>query len=183
MTVYRDGQVTQVGTPGSHILGGTSHSSDTLANLNSKISDLNTKPDLFGEAYISSSSATTTSQTPTFTKVAGTYTSGDLNGFTHSAGVLTYTGSVTRKFKVLASLTSDVNQADVFEFQIYKNSTGVVKSEQHRQISVNDVGAFSLCASIELATNDTVEVRVARQSGVAANLIADHLHIIIEALN
>jgi hypothetical protein len=183
MAVYRDGQVTQSGTPGNHALGGASHTSSTLAELNSKISDLNTKPDLYGEMYISSSSGTTTAQTPTFTKIAGTYTSGSLNGFTHATGVLTYTGSVTRKFKVIASVTSDTNQSDVFEFQIYKNTSAAAGSEQHRQIGVNDVGAVSLCAIVELATNDTVEIRVARQGGVAASLTAEHMNVVIEAID
>jgi len=183
MAVYRDGQVTQSGTPGNHALGGANHTSSTLAEVNAKISDLNAKPDLYGEMYISSSSGTVTDQTPTFTKIAGTYTSGSLNGFTHASGVLTYTGSVTRKFKVVASLTCDTNQADVFEFLIYKNTAGITQSEQHRQVSVGDLGSISLISFVELATNDTIEVKVARQGGTAATLTAEYMGVTIEAIN
>lgn len=133
----------------------------------------------YGEMYISSTSLTTVVATPTFTKIAGTYTAGELENFTHSAGTLTYTGTDTKKFHVDVSMSGDSNATDVFHFRVAKNGTSVAKTEIDRRISgAQDVGAMALHGIIELSTNDTVEVQVANDGG-SADITAERLIFVI----
>jgi hypothetical protein len=127
--------------------------------------------------------STATQQTPTFTKVNGTYENGILQGFTQALGVATYTGSVTKVFRVDAKMSVDASLADEYEFDIAKNGTQLGESSgQHRRIANNDIGMISLGTHVELANGETIEIQCARQGGVAANLIFEHLIVMIEEI-
>lgn len=132
----------------------------------------------YGEAYVSTPAATTTSQTPTFTKIAGTYTAGELSGFTHSAGTLTYTGTNTKKFRVTAVISGDADGTDDYQFRLAKNGTDLAKTQIVRSIAgSNDIGVVAIQGIIELATNDTLQVEVARVGATARDVTADNLNL------
>jgi hypothetical protein len=153
----------------THDLGGSTHTVDTIANLNSKVSDATLFGSAYGSTYVSSTTTTTVSQTPTFTKIAGTYTAGDLNGFTHLDGVLTYTGSLAKKFIVTASISATTTDDDVYYFRIAKDGTSIEASQMTRSVVSSGIGAIALSLVVELATNATIEVQTAR-AGVTGNL-------------
>lgn len=165
-----DSRLSDARTPTAHDLAGAEHNADTLADLNGKVSDATLFGAAHGSCYISTADTTTVSQTPTFTKIAGTYTAGELNGFTHSAGVLTYTGSLTKKFLVVASVSADATATDDYLFRVAKDGTSIAASQITRSISgANDIGAITLCWVVELATNATIQVQVSRD-GASGNL-------------
>jgi hypothetical protein len=164
-----DSRLSDARTPTAHDLGGAEHTADTLADVNTKVSDATLFGAAYGACYVSSTATTTTSQTPTYTKIAGTYTAGELSGFTHSAGVLTYTGSLTKKFLVAVSIAADSSASDDFLFRIAKNGTTIAATGMTRSISASGFGAMSLNWIIELATNDTLQAQVSRV-GASGNL-------------
>jgi hypothetical protein len=132
----------------------------------------------YGEMYISSSSATATDQTPNFTKVAGTYTSGLLFGFSHATGTLTYIDPTTRVFLILVMMSMDNDVQDTLEFRIVQGSTEIAKSEQHRLVGAADVGIGGMISLLSLAPNDTIEVHVARQGAPAVDMTMEHMGVI-----
>lgn len=97
----------------------------------------------------------------TFEKVAGTYTAGDLVDFTHSTGVLTYTGLETKTFLVFSELTCASGASNpLLRFRLAKNGTSIAASEISRKMgTAADRGAMGLTWCIELAQGDTVELQ------------------------
>lgn len=164
-----DSRLSDARTPTAHDLAGAEHNADTLSDLNGKVSDATLFGVAHGSTYISTTTTTSVDQTPTFTKIAGTYTPGELNGFTHSAGVLTYTGSLTKKFLVTASISADATVADTYYFRIAKDGTSIAASQMTRAVGSADIGSISLSWVVELATNATIEVQTAR-AGTTSNL-------------
>jgi hypothetical protein len=138
----------------------------------------------YGEMYISSSSATATSQTPTYTKVLGTYADGYLSDFTHSNGTLTYTSPITRMFSFNAQISAISSSADVFYFRVAVNGTTIAKSEGRRRISsvANEIGSISLVCILELTQNDEIEIYVTRESASAVNVTAEKMSIVLRSM-
>ena len=127
----------------------------------------------YGEAYVSSSSATTVPD-GTWATLAGTFADGELQDFTRTLGVLKYVGTRTKKFKVDAALSVSASVANTVLFRLSKNGTTIAASQQQRYLSAsNDMGAVSLTKIIELAYNDTVEIEVSRSGGAATNVTAE----------
>lgn len=124
-----------------------------------------------GECYVSSSSGTTISTPGTYVKLAGTYSDGDLESFTHSAGTLTYTGSLTKPFTVRASVSIVADSTDTYSIRLAKNGTSVAKTEIEEYVISTD-GSHTVAVSgfIELATSDTVEIQVTDASVAGAVL-------------
>ena len=119
----------------------------------------------YGGMYFSSS-ATTTLSAITPAKAAGTTSSMGLNGFSHTSNRLTYTGTATRTFEVLATLSAHtVSGAETLTFFLYKNGTLITGAEIDRKVSNNDIGAVAVSALVSLATNDYVEVWVESLTG------------------
>lgn len=137
-----------------------------------------------GEMYISgNSSATTLSQTPTYTRITSTYNSGILNDFTltngsgGSSGALRYDGTVTRTFKIVVGLSAGASSADTIYFRIAKNGTTEAKSEAHRYMSgSNDEGSTIVTCHISLAQNDYIEIFASR-AGTSADITVDYMNL------
>lgn len=131
-----------------------------------------------GNLYISTASSTTFAAANTAVKVAGTTTATGLFRVTSpSNNRLTYTGTKTRRFQVLASLSvsaSTVNKE--FAFYIYKNGVKLPESEQEMRMGLAvDKGSLTLSCTVQLAPNDYIEVW-------AANSI-DATSMLVETLN
>ena len=119
----------------------------------------------YGGMYISSS-ATTTLSAATPAKASGTTSSMGLNGFSHATNKLTYTGTATRVFSVIAALSAHtISGAETLTFFIYKNGALITGAEIDRKVSNNDIGAVTVGALVSLATNDYVEVWVESLGG------------------
>jgi hypothetical protein len=129
--------------------------------------------------YISTAAATS-GLGVTFIKVPGTYTPDGLDRFSHSAGVLTYTGDETRTFNVNVVLScSPASAGVVLAFRVAKNGTSRASTEIRRQLSTgNDIGAVALVDRVSLAKNETLEIQVSRVSG-AGELTVDHMAVVV----
>ena len=114
----------------------------------------------FGSYYWSGNTTASANAAATPIKCAGTTTTQLLNGFTHSGtNRLTYTGTTTLYFQVTAGLSSSASAAtDAAEFHIYKNGAIVTGSTVERKMPISDIGAFSICSLVSLATNDYIEI-------------------------
>lgn len=129
----------------------------------------------FGGMYISSS-ATTTLTAATPAKAAGTTSSMGLNSFSHASNKLTYTGTVTRTFNIVAALSVSAASAETMTFFIYKNGAPITGAEIDRKASNNDIGAVVVSALVSLATNDYIEVWLESLGG--ADLTLDYGQVI-----
>jgi len=103
----------------------------------------------------------------TFYSITGTRINTVLNNFTAGAGALTYTGSVTRKFLVNAVLTWEAGSTlfHLYTIGIFKN--GVIDGYLTGALD-NSTGYprnIALTGIVELATNDTIELRVTDTDG------------------
>ncbi len=120
------------------------------------------------EIYISSSAATTISDTTTYFLVNGTYTHSVVGtDFTHSGGRLTYTGNRNKMMHIFSSWgmkSGSVNQ-DV-EVGVRKNGTIVTASIIPRRLAVtNDVGSSALHSMLTMKDGDIIDVGVRNTSG------------------
>lgn len=131
----------------------------------------------YGECYFTSNSTNTTFVSPaTPVIIKGTYNSGDLKLFTHSNGVLTYTGTITREFDITAILTASYTGAtNNTTFMIAHNGSAISKSLQSTLIGgttpanqSNPVGCI-----LSLAQNDTVAVWVQNEDSTDSIKIYD----------
>jgi len=114
----------------------------------------------YAEMYIvdtTPGTATITAGTPS---EVSNWVSGDLNGFSHSSGRLTYTGVETKRFLINTSLSLKYSAANsLIESWIYKNGVMLEDSEMYRQIgTAGDVGNGGKTLIVELSTNDYIEV-------------------------
>ena len=136
------------------------------------------------EIFISSSSATTISDTTTFFLVAGTYTQ-SVSGtdFTHSGGRLTYTGDRAKMFHIFSSwsfLVAAVNQD--MDCGIRKNGTIVTASVIGRRLAVtNDLGSSALHSMITLKSGDIIDCAV-RNTSNENNSTFNHLNLAVFSL-
>lgn len=141
------------GTPGAPVIDDVAFLSDITAV---------TYDSAYGEMYfVNNASATTIAGANTPVKVTATYVSGDLFGFTHGTGTLTYTATTTREMLVIATVTAIVETSDAdVTFYIAKNGTPIAKSGQ--TIYANSAAKRSdpIKCLVSLATNDTLELWV-----------------------
>jgi subtilisin-like proprotein convertase family protein len=139
---------------------------------------------VYGEMYISSSSQTTVSQTPTYAKVAGTYADGYLENFTHSAGTLTYTGLEDRRIKISAQISATSSASDVFYFRAAINGGTIAKTEGRRKVSsvANEIGSISIVGILDIFQGDEIEIYVTRE-GSTADLTAEKMVVVVDALS
>ena len=139
--------------------------------------------DLNFDYPVGSGASTTFSGTGVKIKFAGTTTSNNLFRFSRDTqnNRLKYLGKKKRYFTVNGALSFQ-SSADNTTYIIYiaKNGTVVNQSKVYvRSNSVNDILASPLAATVELSTNDYVEVWAERFSGsgdmltVSLNLIVD----------
>lgn len=130
---------------------------------------LNTEKDgvAGGNLYMATPVATTFTASGTPTKVLGTTTSVGLFRMTSPTNNrLTYTGSKTRSFQVMCSLSAFQPSSNrYFSFYIAKN--GVVLPESRQEVKIinsTDQVAIPLSCMVTLAPNDYVEVWVENET-------------------
>lgn len=120
-----------------------------------------------GNMYITTPIQTVISSTGVPVKVLGTTTSASLFRMTAPTdNRLTYTGSKTRSFQVICSLTAvQPSTNKYFSFYIAKN--GVILPESRQEVKLvnnTDQGPVTLSCRVTLAPNDYIEVWVENET-------------------
>lgn len=122
----------------------------------------------------------------TFEKILGTTTASTINQkFSHTANRLTYTGGLSRSFKITAAVSANsvtTTQATIL-VRIAKNGVTIAESESQATTSgaARNENFFSQ-AIVEMTTNDYIEMYFSNVSS-ALNLLATELNVVVEALN
>jgi len=124
-----------------------------------------------GNIYLTSGTTTTFSAMNIATKVLCTTTSAGLFRTTASvSNRLTYSGTKTRRFAVIASLSVTAQSANKnFSFYIYKNGVKLSESEQAMRLASGvDKGSLTLSCTVQLAANDYIEIWAANTSDASS---------------
>ena len=114
----------------------------------------------YGSCYISTPAATAVVAANTPIKAAGTTTELQTSGFSHTSNRLTYTGTPTLVFNVMAFMSATKaagTSADV-RYAIAKNGTIVTGCSVTRNTTSSAEGAMGCGGLVSLATNDYVEL-------------------------
>jgi len=134
-----------------------------------------------GNIYLTTITTTTFSAVNTPTKILCTTTAVGL--FRVSSSVtnrLLYDGLKTRRFAVVASLSVTAQAANkTFSFYIFKNGVRLPESEQAMRLSTGvDKGSLTISCTIQLSTNDYIEVWAANTSD-ASSMTVETLNVTI----
>lgn len=133
---------------------------------------------------VGNATATTIGSPGVAVKAAGTTTlEAQSQKFSHSNNRLTYTGAITRDFRVIATATCSSSASNQIGLYIAKNGSILANSEQY--ITANAGGRAeggSVQCIIELATDQYVEFWVENATG-ANNITVSELSVIAEAIN
>ncbi len=134
-----------------------------------------------GNIYLTAIATTTFSAASTPTKALCTTTGVGL--FRVSSSVsnrLVYDGFKTRRFAVVASLSVTSQAANkYFSFYIYKNGVLLPESEQAMRLSTGvDKGSLTITCTVQLSTNDYIEVWAANTSD-ASSITVETLNVTI----
>ncbi len=127
-----------------------------------------------GNLYLTTAVATNFSAANTPTKVLGTTTPvGLFRVGSPTDNQLMYTGTKTRRFQVIASLSIVAQAANkYFSFYIAKNGVILPESKQVMKLGTAvDKGSVTISCTIEITTNDYVEVWVENTSDASAATI------------
>ena len=114
------------------------------------------------------------------------WTSGDLEGWTYSAGRLTYTGTETARFAINTSISFSFSESNInVESWIYKNNAEIPGSEFHRKIGTGgDIGNAGHSCIVEMATNDYIEIFFAPETHTGDdNLIIQNANVSIQKIS
>ncbi|MBA4275644.1 hypothetical protein [Flavobacterium sp.] len=124
-----------------------------------------------------------TSTSGTAVKLAGNTTSNNLFRFSTGAtnNKLIYLGTKKRYFRTTAtfSFQSSLSAAGVFVFYLAKNGAVINQSKVYCGVTSSDVDAATILSTVEMSTNDYIEVWVSRYSGsgdvktVSLNLVVN----------
>ncbi|MGQ3015336.1 MAG: hypothetical protein ACT6QS_16605 [Flavobacteriales bacterium] len=120
-----------------------------------------------GNFYISAPGSTTFAAINTPVKIIGTTTAANLFRMTMPANNrLTYTGTKTRRFQVICSLSiTAASNNKVFSFFLARNGTTLAESRQFLRLGTGaDRGSVTLSCTVQLAANDYVEVWAANNT-------------------
>ena len=130
---------------------------------------------------VGSGATTVASTTPV--KLVGNTTSTNLFRFSTGAtnNKLVYLGTKKRYFRTAAtfSFQSSVSGAGVFVFYLAKNGAVINQSKVYCGVTSSDVDAATILSTVEMSTNDYLEVWVSRYSGtgdvktVSLNLVVN----------
>lgn len=128
--------------------------------------------------YISTPAAV--GQSTSYANVGGTFTSVDLSEFTLSAaGVLTYTGTDTKRFVVSAAMSGSISSGTPeVSSVIEKNGVEVASTVSKRDVGGSGIGAWAVQGDIELANGDTINFATKVDSGTP-NLTMEAMSIIV----
>lgn len=166
-----------VGT-GTYISGTFSNAWEVEASgINTEKDDVSS-----GNIYISSSSTNTFSSSNNPVKVLGTTTSASLFRVSSpSNNRLTYTGTKTKRFSVVCSLSALAALSNKnFSFYIAKNGSVLAESKQLLKFALfADRGSLTLSCTVPLAPNDYIEVWVENNSDTS-NLSVESMNLSIK---
>lgn len=128
--------------------------------------------------------ATTVAATSTYYKAAGTTTLESISQkFSHSSNRLTYTGAITRDFRVNVTATMTSGNNHELGLRIAKNGTTVSNTTSLNTTSGSGKAEGAVCQGVvQLATNDYIEVFVSNQTAVT-DITVTYLSVIAEAIN
>ncbi|MBK7557527.1 MAG: hypothetical protein IPI54_04125 [Chitinophagaceae bacterium] len=134
---------------------------------------LNTEKDdvASGNLYVSSIANTTFSAVNTPAKILGTTTAASLFRVTSPVNNrLAYTGTKTRRFQVLCSLTCSQTSSDrEYSFYIYKNGVKISESSQKiKLVNVTDQESVTISCTTSMSPNDYLEVWAENNSNTTA---------------
>ncbi|MEO7306858.1 MAG: hypothetical protein ABIR78_09980 [Ferruginibacter sp.] len=135
-----------------------------------------------GNLYITASTNTTFAAVNTPTKVLGPTTALDLFRVSSPASNrLVYTGTKPRRFAVIGSVSVTAQSANkYFSFYIYKNGVQLPESEQAMRLSTGvDKGSLTLTCTVQLSTNDYIEIWAANTSD-ASSMTVETLNLTIK---
>jgi hypothetical protein len=129
---------------------------------------------------VGSGVSTTTSGTAG--KLAGTTTSNNLYRFSSGAtnNKLIYLGAKKRYFRAAAtfSFQSSINGPGVFIFYLAKNGVVINQSKVYCGVTSSDIDAATILSTVEMSTNDYIEVWVSRFSG-AGDVLTVSLNLVV----
>lgn len=109
------------------------------------------------------------------------------SGFTHSNGILTYTGTDTVRFHVVGRLTGTfaTDAGTACQLYILKNGTLVDANWTGNVALDNAAGGVarevSTSGIVSLATNDTLQLGVTRGTAAGGNQVLTITHIVLSA--
>jgi hypothetical protein len=124
---------------------------------------------VYGESHFQGNATETVISTQGVpVKIAGTYVTGELSGFTHAAGTLTYVVTAARTIAVQACITCSLNLASSsVTILIAKNGTVLPKSAQTFDLDGPSPSfkALTSLVLVPLVATDTLEVFIQNNSG------------------
>ena len=137
----------------------------------------------YGEIYVSSSSATSITDTTSYFDIAGTWTLGQAKQFDENTnGQLRYTGTPDVEAMVKGSVSVTVaGNNDIVHLEIRKNGQDVTGSDATLKLATGaDVQSFSVLGVVSLSTNDYITLAV-RNETATDNITAVEAHLVVEA--
>lgn len=135
-----------------------------------------------GNIYLTSATSTSFSAINTPTKALCTTTAvGLFRVSSPTNNRLVYDGIKTRRFAVTASMSVTAQSANKnFSFYIYKNGVKLPESEQAMRLSTGvDKGSLTISCTVQLSTNDYIEVWAANTSD-ASSMTVETLNLTIK---
>jgi hypothetical protein len=142
----------------------------------------------YAEYYISTPAASAAITAGTPIEIGGTATAGDSSSdftiATATGGRATYTGTLTKRFRVTARVSATSTKGnEVMSIFIAEGGAALAKSETERKIGTgSDVGSVSTSAIVELATNEFVEVFVDLNASTSDTITAEKCVLVITEL-
>lgn len=139
----------------------------------------------FGEYYISTPAASAAITAGVPIEIGGTATAGDSSAdftiATTAGGRATYTGALTKRFRVTAHVSATSTKGnEVMSIFIAEGGTALAKSESERKIGTgSDTGSVSTSAIVELATNEFIEVFVDLGASTSDTITAQKCVVVI----
>lgn len=134
----------------------------------------------YGDMAVSTSAATSITNTTDFFDVAGTYTLGENEQFDmNTNGQLRYTGtpSITVFFMATLSLTIAGNN-QLIHTQVRLNEVNITGADADSFVGTGaDVGVVSIVGITAMATNEHLEIAVRNETSTA-NVTGEEAHII-----
>lgn len=134
----------------------------------------------YGEIFISTSAATSITNTTDFFEVAGTYTLGQNELFDmNTNGQLRYTGTPSIEVFVFGTLSLTVaGNNQLIHIQLQKNEASIGGADADSFISTGaDVGVVSIVGVTGMDTNDHVEIAVRNETSTA-NITGAEGHVV-----
>lgn len=164
---------------GSTYLGGIDHTDNKSLFVN--CNGITNSSEIASYYMNNNATVTTITTVDTAVKIEGTTTdSAVTQKFTHTNNRQTYVGSITRFFKVSATVSFDSGNNKVVGCYIYKNGVEVTESEVYG--TTNGSGRaenVTIQAILELQTNDYVEIWI-ENSTDTTNVTVTDLNVILQ---